>query len=263
MAKSKFLLRKIKQLGRKLDFELMDSADPAEVFSALLKYRSNENPANQDDHAFLHFVLQNIAESRAQLFQDLFVLFSLTQKSKGFFVEFGATDGVELSNTLLLERSHQWNGILAEPAKCWHKDLKLNRKCVIDTRCVWKKSGEVVEFNEVADRELSTITRYSDQDGHFVSRRTGRTYAVETVSLNDLLSGHGAPNSIDYLSVDTEGSELEILQAFDFHKYDVKIITVEHNFTVNRDRIQALLESKGFLRVFERFSKWDDWYRKL
>jgi hypothetical protein len=63
--------------------------------------------------------------------------------------------------------------------------------------------------------------------------------------------------------VDTEGSEFEILQAFDFQKFDVRIITVEHNFTMNRERICALLESRGFLRVFERFSMWDDWYRKL
>ena len=136
MTKGLFLLRKIKQLGKKLDFELINAADPAEVFSVLLKYRGEYSKATQEDQAFLHFVLQKYAESPAQLFQDLFVLFSLSQKREGFFVEFGATDGVELSNTLLLERSYGWNGILAEPAKCWHKDLRTNRNCVIDTRCV-------------------------------------------------------------------------------------------------------------------------------
>ena len=262
MNKGNFLLRKIKQLGKKLNFELVNAADPAEVFTVLLKYRGKHDSLTQEDHAFLHFVLENFSESRAQLFQDLFVLFSLGQKREGFFVEFGATDGVELSNTLLLEKSYEWNGILAEPAKCWHEDLRSNRTCVIDTRCVWKESGEVLEFNEVSDRELSTLAKYSNHGGHFVARRTGRRYPVETVSLHDLLSSHNAPNSIDYLSVDTEGSEFDILEAFDFQNYDVKIITVEHGFTLNRDRICGLLESKGFSRVFERFSMWDDWYRK-
>jgi FkbM family methyltransferase len=262
MSKVNFLLRKIKQLGKKLDFELINAADPAEVFSALLKYRGKHNTPTQEDHAFLHFVLEHYAESRAQLFQDLFVLFSLSQKRDGFFVEFGATDGVELSNTLLLERSYDWSGILAEPAKCWHESLRMNRKCVIDTRCVWTKSGEVVEFNEVADRELSTITKYSNHDGHSVSRRAGKKYPVESVSLEDLLGSNGAPNRIDYLSVDTEGSELDILRAFNFNKYDVRMITVEHNFTMNRDAIRILLESRGFSRVFENFSMWDDWYRR-
>jgi len=263
MPKGNFLLRKIKQLGKKLDFELINATDPAEVFSVLLKHRGKHNTVTPEDHAFLHFVLQNFAESRAQIFQDLFVLFSLNQKREGFFVEFGATDGVELSNTLLLERNYEWNGILAEPAKCWHNDLRTNRNCVIDTRCVWTKSGDVLEFNEVSDRELSTITKYSNHDGHSVSRRMGEIYPVESISLNHLLSSNSAPNCIDYLSVDTEGSEFEILQAFDFQKYDVRIITVEHNFTVNRDGIRALLESRGFSRVLERFSMWDDWYRKL
>ncbi len=262
MSKGKFLLRKVKQLGKKLGFDLMNAAEPADVFSVLLKYRGKYDALSQEDHAFVQFVLGHFAESRAQLFQDLFVLFSLNQKREGFFVEFGATDGVELSNTLLLERSHQWKGILAEPAKCWHEDLMKNRHCVIDRRCVWTKSGEVLEFKEVSDRELSTITRYSDQDGHSDSRRTGKTYPVETISLDDLLASNGAPNRIDYLSVDTEGSELEILRAFGFHKYDVRIITVEHNFTMNRDAIRILLESRGFSRVFETFSMWDDWYRK-
>jgi hypothetical protein len=169
MARGNFILRKIKQLGKKLDFDLIDAADPAEVFSVLLKYRGEANTWPQEDHAFLQFVLQNVAGSKAQLFQDLFVLFSLRQLRKGFFVEFGATNGVELSNTLFLEKNYNWTGILGEPAKCWHEALRINRDCVIDTRCVWTKSGELVEFNEVADRELSTITRYSNHDGHFIA----------------------------------------------------------------------------------------------
>jgi len=262
MTSRNFLLRKIKQLGKKLGFDLINAADPADVFSVLLKYRGKFDTLTQEDDAFVHFVLKHYAESGAQLFQDLFVLFSLKEKRKGFFVEFGATDGVELSNTLLLERSHRWSGILAEPAKCWHEDLMKNRHCAIDRRCVWAKSGEILEFNEVSDRELSTITRYSDQDGHFGSRRAGKKYPVETVSLEDLLGSNGAPNRIDYLSVDTEGSELDILRAFNFNKYDVRLITVEHNFTMNRDAIRTLLDSRGFSRVFENFSMWDDWYRR-
>ena len=94
-------------------------------------------------------------------------------------------------------------------------------------------------------------------------RAKGATYSVETVSLNDLLKSHNAPREIDYLSIDTEGSELEIVQAFDFTDYDIKIMTVEHNFVEpNRQEVFRLLTSKGFMRLFEAMSKFDDWYVK-
>jgi hypothetical protein len=64
------------------------------------------------------------------------------------------------------------------------------------------------------------------------------------------------------MSIDTEGSEFDILRGFDFHKYDVRVMTVEHNYTPNRVKIFNLLSEKGFKRVFEEFSGVDDWYVK-
>lgn len=76
----------------------------------------------------------------------------------------------------------------------------------------------------------------------------------------DLLARHGAPAEIDYLSVDTEGSEFDILEHFDFDRYKIRIITCEHNFTPNRERVFRLLASKGYRRKFENLSKADDGY---
>ena len=77
-------------------------------------------------------------QSNAQLFQDLFVLLETNFKENGYFVEFGATNGVNFSNSYLLERDFGWHGICAEPARGWHKDLYKNRKSHIETKCVWK-----------------------------------------------------------------------------------------------------------------------------
>ena len=71
---------------------------------------------------------------------------------------------------------------------------------------------------------------------------------------------YNAPKKIDYLSVDTEGSEFDILSAFDFNEYRFNCITIEHNFTENREKLKFLLEQNGYKRVFEYLSKWDDWY---
>ena len=78
----------------------------------------------------------------------------------------------------------------------------------------------------------------------------------------DLLIENSAPEYIDYLSIDTEGSELRILKAFDFSKYTFGVITVEHNYTSDRELIYKLLSSAGYTRRFEAVSKWDDWYFK-
>lgn len=70
--------------------------------------------------------------NKSQIFQDLFVLSELDAKRDGFLIEFGATNGVDLSNTFLLEKKYNWKGILAEPAIVWHKNLEKNRNCYIE-----------------------------------------------------------------------------------------------------------------------------------
>ena len=197
---------------------------------------------------------------KSQIGQDVFALYILNWKKGGFFVEFGATNGIDLSNTYLLEKDYGWNGILAEPAKIWHEDLVRNRTAAIEFDCVWSKSGETINFTSTREAEFSTISSFSKKDAHASSRNTGETYPVKTISLNDLLKIHGAPAKIDYLSLDTEGSELEILDAFDFQSFAVSVITCEHNFSSQRDMIYEILVSRGFVRIFEGFSRWDDWF---
>jgi hypothetical protein len=83
---------------------------------------------------------------------------------------------------------------------------------------------------------------------------------VTTVSLNDLLAHWNAPRRIDYLSIDTEGSELDILQALDFGAWEIRLMSVEHNHTPKRGEIHDFLASKGYRRKFETLSNVDDWY---
>jgi len=206
---------------------------------------------------------QRLEHSQAQLKQDVFVLIQLNFKRNGFFVEFGATDGIGLSNTYLLEKQYGWSGILAEPAACWHSALARNRNAKIETMCVWKDSTSVLTFNEAEIAEFSTIDAFSGSDGHIEQRKQGKSYEVKTISLNDLLLKHNAPRTIDYLSIDTEGSEFEILRNFDFDKHSFRVITCEHNLTPKREQIRELLEKHGYERKLETVSQWDDWYVKV
>jgi FkbM family methyltransferase len=206
-------------------------------------------------------LLKTLRVSRSQLRQDLFVLSELDFKRNGFFVEFGATNGISLSNTYLLEKEFGWTGILAEPAKRWHNDLKNNRTARIETDCVWRDSNSVLAFNEVEEGELSTIDSFSSLDHHREARKHGKSYEVRTISFVDLLEKYNAPRHIDYLSIDTEGSEYEILSNCDFDKYEFKVITCEHNYQpAAREKIYSLLTGKVYVRKFDKLSQFDDWF---
>ncbi len=201
-----------------------------------------------------------LRHSKSQLGQDILGLSVSGIANPGFFVEFGASDGVALSNTHMLEKYFGWSGILSEPSTAWHNALKQNRSCIIDTRCVYSVSGEKISFSENYLGELSAITAYAEPNANGVLKRTTSSYEVETISLLNLLTAHNAPKFIEFLSIDTEGSEFEILKSFDFQSYRFGAICVEHNFTDTREKINALLLANGYRQVHKDLSDFDDWY---
>lgn len=199
--------------------------------------------------------------SVSQLGQDVWVLEKTAYKLNGFFVEFGATDGVLLSNTYLLETSFSWKGICAEPNPQYYDKLKNNRSCVVSDACISNKTGEKVNF--ILANEYGGIDGISTQGRHankvLAYKDVGEEVTMVTISLNDFLIENNAPRDIDYLSIDTEGSEYLILEAFPFDEWNIRLITVEHNYEDQRNLINALLTQQGYLCVE---SQWDDWYWK-
>jgi FkbM family methyltransferase len=201
------------------------------------------------------------AQSSSQLGQDLWVLERTGYKRGGYFVEFGATDGVRLSNTYLLETAFGWQGICAEPNPGMFDKLRSNRRCHVTQACIGAMTGETVDF--VFADEYGGLVRDMGADMHAEKRSAFAAMPefraeLETVSLHDLLVELKAPRDIDYISIDTEGSELSILQAFPFDAWTVRCWTVEHNHVkASREAIHALLSTHGYERVEANF---DDWY---
>jgi hypothetical protein len=62
------------------------------------------------------------------------------------------------------------------------------------------------------------------------------------------------------MSVDTEGSEYEILSNFDFQKYHTLIVTVEHNITDSQAKLDRLFANNGYIRIFAELTNFDAWY---
>ncbi|SHK08359.1 FkbM family methyltransferase [Rhodothermus profundi] len=225
--------------------------------------KKSGHPFELPEYRFLAKIVLDAHRSRAQLFQDLWVLYELNDKRGGFFVEFGAADGLYLSNTWLLEKEYGWRGILAEPAPYWHKALRKNRSAIISTACVAGHTGmKVTLYVPKTSAEYATICHNFDKSIHSDHFDSYDQIEVETISLNDLLHKCEAPEEIDYISIDVEGSELEILKNFDFDKYKVYLWSIEHNNDIDRETaIDKIMSAHGYERCFREFSLFDAWYR--
>lgn len=235
----------------------------------LYTVKQNEQYRNSEHVKFLGHCLSLCDKSQSQNFQDVWALYESGFKRDGFYVEFGATDGIDGSNTYLLAKEYDWKGILAEPNPVWHSRLHANRdddQTDISHECVYTKTGDKLDFLAVDDACLSTIRGFGNDDEHMLKRKQNSLISVDTVSLMYLLDFYSAPNAIDYISVDTEGSEYDILEAFfrDNDCYDVRAFTVEHNFNDEfRNKIHDLMTKNNYVRKFSEFSRWDDFYVKV
>ena len=207
---------------------------------------------------FKEFIFNNI-QYLDEGIQVLWILFVFECKENGYFVEFGACDGLLFSNTKILEKDFGWKGILAEPNRSYGNQIVENRKVIIDKRAVWSKTGVSVEFAEVSAGGLSGIYSTFRRNKNDLDKRQSlgiKKYTVETVSLNDLLNEYKAPVNFDLLSIDTEGSEYEIIKNFDLNKYRPKVICIEFDGTkFELNKFEKILSRYGYKSVGAEFSE--------
>lgn len=184
-------------------------------------------------------------KSYAQAGQDTFVHDLIGDT--GYFVDVGAHDGIVHSNTYALEQLG-WDGVCVEPNADAFNALMMSR---------------------LAGRSRIAI---SDHLGtvQFDGVRVGVGDAIECETLTSLLETFEAPPVIDYLSIDVEGHELEVLAGMDFARWRVRLITIEHNLYLEgpgrKNAIFDYLTELGFERVredvvAEGYGPYEDWYR--
>lgn len=182
---------------------------------------------------------------------DFWVLDKTNYKHNGYFVDLGAGDGVTGSNTFLLEKFYKWDGIVCDPNPQFLKSLCGARDCTICDLAVWSESGKILNYQFLADQRnfygwnfrSGIVDRVSPTDIKF------RKHKVYSISLNDLLDLYNAPTDIDYVKLDVEGSEVDILSTFDFTKYNVGLFTVESDTDSNRKKVIDILHKHGYTLV--------------
>ncbi len=195
-------------------------------------------------------------KSCAAFRQDLMALTLNDFKKNGVFIEIGACDGLATSNSFLLEKEFGWRGLLVEPARIWHQDLIMNRSADLEFRCAWSHDGEKVNFVEKESAGRSGI-----EETTIDSTPIKVKYEVETVTLRKILEEKPYLREVSFLSIDTEGSEYEVLLGFPFETCKPKYICVEHNYEEEkRSRIRELLNLHGYINILQSHSYVDDWY---
>jgi FkbM family methyltransferase len=247
---NKFILKFFNISG----FEILKKEDVIKLkLDDLKKALETENKfILNHNETLLSYFFKKSKFSKSQLFQDLFVDFVLKKKD-GFYCEVGAFDGVTFSNTYYLEKELNWTGILCEPNTIFHSSIKTNRsKNILIKKPIFNLENVKVKLTH---KEGGRSFISSDHD------ITNDLDKHETTTLNAVFKEHLKNNLLDYLSVDTEGSEYEILKDLNFELYSPQIITVEHNYDKKkRNKIYNLLVSKKYKRVFKNLSRFEDWY---
>lgn len=168
-----------------------------------------------------------------------------------FFVDVGANDGLICSNTAYFEMDLGWDGICIEPHPEAFIKLKESRKSKLYNCCISNEEKEI-DFLVVKGYAEMLSGIFNDYDSFHIKRiddeiqRNGgskEVVKIKSKTLSSILKENNI-NNIDYLSIDTEGSELNVLKGIDFDKININIISVENN-GYNND-VRSYLEGSNY-----------------
>ncbi|MCB1671549.1 MAG: FkbM family methyltransferase [Gammaproteobacteria bacterium] len=182
--------------------------------------------------------------------QDLIAYLYFHGKPNGFFVDIGAYDGVEISNTWLLEQLG-WSGICIEPIPEIFALLDRNRNCSKYNVAVSSLAAGEAGFVKVSERlGLSGLQQQMPERIRKGLEKQGlelEQVTVKTMTFGEIMRNHPQVGLVDFLSIDVEGAELDVLESIDFERFRFRLITIENN--AGRAVLQDTLERRGY-RLF-------------
>jgi FkbM family methyltransferase len=188
----------------------------------------------------------------SQFGQDFWVFGeAFNEKREGYFVEIGAADGITLSNTFILEKRYQWQGLCIEAEPSLFESLRRVRRAISVNVCLDAQNGQA----DFVSRALFSgiVGETTDNKGH--GDDAGAVIRVQTRTFESVLTAQGAPRIIDYLSIDVEGAEDRILCGFPFAKYCFRCLTIERP----KPELREVLRRNGYV-VIKEIPKFDVFY---
>jgi FkbM family methyltransferase len=200
---------------------------------------------------------------RAQNGEDRWLDRHFAGKRGGFFVDVGAYDGVNLSNSFHFEQLG-WTGVLVEPdpdnaARC--RDSRPGSRTF---QCAVVDSPDITEitFHQVTDAGVFSTTNLSDDHARRLANmgRSARSFQVAARTLDSILSEVDAP-PIDFVSIDVEGAEMDVLNGFDIQRWKPEIVVVESNSKKRLPAIRDYFLAHGY--AYRHSIDVNDFYQRI
>lgn len=209
--------------------------------------RRQPSPRGPDEWRAVRFSYSHYAE-------DLIILHLLREKllrgDSGIYVDVGAFDPVQFSNTLLLHQ-HGWKGVNVDPNEAQIEKFRRSRPADTNLRAIVSDSVRPVDYlqyptggtNRLVD---STETRLENVNGE----PPVETVRMTTVTLTDLLAAHlPAGSKVDFLNVDCEGEDLAVLRGLDWSRWSPEVIAIEAYNDETRAAVTDFAIARGYTPV--------------
>lgn len=197
-----------------------------------------------------------------ELGQDLIAYSLFGGKKDGFYIDIGAHDGVVGSNSLLFEENG-WNGICIEPNPQIFERLRKNRKCDCYNLAIFSQDIDKMKLATSGNTGLSTLeVNLDDYQRKRLCYDYGKNYEiqyieVQAITFDRLMKDYPDVYHIDFISMDIEGGEFEVLRGIDFDRYTFSLMVIEKHPRV-KHLIPNFLKSKGYRMLMT--SAWDFYF---
>jgi len=197
-----------------------------------------------------HFFKGFYSKSYSQFCEDM-ILKNIFNKKKGFFIDIGAHHPFRLSNTYFFYKKG-WSGINIDPLPGCMKLFNRFRKRDINLELGISKENSILNYFAFEEPAFNTFSDESAKK-YIETNATKLIYQkkIECFPLRNILDSHLKENqTIDFLSIDAEGLDLEILESNDWNIYQPKVILIEiHDFNfdyISENLIYQFLKEKKY-----------------